>query len=96
MTSSMIYVSFKKNSFVQSNFFHLSKDVTTPEQNMGLLSPRYLWGSVILQACKNRAALWSMCHFLGECLGGWDVVGEQKHGSAQAKPSDVQLNSGMV
>lgn len=54
--------------------------------------------SVILKPCENRAAHWSMCHFWGMCLGGWDVVGEQKHGSAQlyTKPSDVQLNTAVV
>lgn len=39
-----------------------------------------------------------MYHFLGKCLSWWDVVGEQKHESAQLyiKPSDVQLNTAIV
>lgn len=63
-------------------------------------------GMVVLQSPKitctacvsahQSTRCWSyptvLCAFLGDLLGRWDVVGEQKHGSTQlhTKPSDVQ------
>lgn len=43
-------------------FFHLSEDVITPEQNMGLLSPRYLCSTVVFISgiCDLHLITWKL------------------------------------